>query len=107
MRTLTFAVAIAIATAAHADEPWWDQSTVSGAHDITALIRELLDENQLKSVCELLLTMHTELELPTAATMEVYGACVEAERTKALRHSARKLIGDHAGPEIIDAALDC
>jgi hypothetical protein len=42
MRTLSFAVAVAAMTAiAHAEEPWWNESTVSGVHDRTALIWSL------------------------------------------------------------------
>jgi hypothetical protein len=44
MRMLSFAVAMAMVTAAHAqiiDRPPWDLSTVSGPNDVTALIVEL------------------------------------------------------------------
>jgi hypothetical protein len=40
MKMLSFVVALALATAAHADGPRWDESTVSGVHDITGLIVE-------------------------------------------------------------------
>jgi hypothetical protein len=38
MRTLTFAAAIAMVTAAHAEGPWLNESSVSGVHDVTGLI---------------------------------------------------------------------
>jgi hypothetical protein len=90
VRTLTFAVAMTMAAALHAEslEDWLEilrGESVSGVHDVTALIA---GERAIEDRCAHAAGRNA------VAIAEAYFACIKAERTRLWAQRLRDLFGD-------------